>query len=178
MYLWLDAVLELDRKKLEMWVRKAKHHGWFEDPEIQAQLYAFCEASHETERYEPFCKIANKVLELAKGTLLSRRAKYPIEDFTFVRNDPWYFLTNALHGMNGAKRKPDVVGIRVRHLANLPWAWSGRLSSTSSSSKSTGRRSRPTRGTLNLQSRLHLPQKPSPGGQVFDRPPSSRTTSQ
>lgn len=125
LYLWLEAVLDLDKKTLEVWVKKAKHHGWFEDSDIQAQLYAFCNATHETERYEPFCKIANKVLELAKGTILSKRAKYPIEDFTFVRNDPWYFVTNALHGVNGAKRKPDVVGVRRDQVARLQRSASG-----------------------------------------------------
>ena len=119
LYLWLEAVLDLDKRTLHSWARKAKQQAWFDDPEIQAELYAFCEAAHETERYEPFCKIANKVLELAKGVLIPKRSKYPVEDFTFARNDPWYLLTNTLHGTKGAKRKPDVVGIRRDQLGRL-----------------------------------------------------------
>lgn len=117
--LWIEAVLGLDKKKFDSWALKARQNDWFNDPVIQTELRAFYDSTQETMRYEPFCNIANRVLELAKGTLLPSRAKYPVEDFTFVRNDPFFIQTIDLHGLYGAKRKPDVVGIRSNQLESL-----------------------------------------------------------
>ena len=113
---WAEAVLRVTPAQLKAWSSAIRTQNWFEDPDIRPQLDAYCDVSHETERYEPFCKIANKILKLALDELENVPKTYPIADLTFVRNDPVYLRRNSdLH----ARIKPDVLCIRGRDRGKL-----------------------------------------------------------
>ena len=103
---WAEAVLRVTPTQLKAWSSAIRTQNWFEDPDIRPQIDAYCDVGHETERYEPFCKIANKVLKLALDGLENVPKTYPLEDITFVRNDPVYLCRNS---DLDARRKPDVL---------------------------------------------------------------------
>ncbi|PSS06641.1 hypothetical protein PHLCEN_2v3597 [Hermanssonia centrifuga] len=107
-HVWTDAILKLDKKKLKKWVAQIKQREWRSDPVIQEALIQFCGASKETERYEPYVQIINRILELAKDQLAGLDA-YPIEDIKITRNDPKYIERIPEQGVLGALRKPDLL---------------------------------------------------------------------
>jgi hypothetical protein len=115
--LWMEAVFGLRKVDIDRWKATFRSKGWFNNLDIQQQLRSYCDVSSETQRYDPFCKIANKVLELAKSDLFPADYTYPIDDIKFVRNDPVYLRRN--NPKLDALRKPDVLGIRQRHESDL-----------------------------------------------------------
>ncbi|THG93408.1 hypothetical protein EW026_g7818 [Hermanssonia centrifuga] len=115
---WLEAVLGLPEEKFSDWVHHITEKEWYKDEIIQKGLIEFSNASAETERYEPFARIANRILELGKDGLPGAKS-YPLNDITIVRNDPTYLNRIPEHSGLGAKRKPDLLAVRARKVQLL-----------------------------------------------------------
>ena len=114
---WIDAVLAIPPRTLFTWISIIKEKKWFEDPTINRALREFCAASEETERYEPFCNMANRVLHLAQHPeegLPDVPGTYPISDIGFFRNDPLQMIVQKEENIHAAQRSPDVLCIRSR----------------------------------------------------------------
>ncbi|KAJ3552748.1 hypothetical protein NM688_g3990 [Phlebia brevispora] len=129
---WTEAVFNLPEGGLDIWARKIASCGWFDDEVIGSSLIAYCAAEKEVKRYKPFAQLANRIVELARGTLTGVGETYPVDDFCFVEYNRQVDTIEDHEGL-GAVRKPDVLGVRkhvVRKLftkdsentqATVPW---------------------------------------------------------
>ncbi|THG92490.1 hypothetical protein EW026_g8426 [Hermanssonia centrifuga] len=100
LYAWTEGALKLTKQDIFQWTTLIDELNWFEDP---------------VGRYAPFAAVANRVLELAKGTLPGVPHSYPVDDIRFVQNDPTYMRRIPEHGLLGALRKPDLLILREVH---------------------------------------------------------------
>ncbi|THG96597.1 hypothetical protein EW026_g5264 [Hermanssonia centrifuga] len=115
---WVEAVLGLPQERLQEWVQHIAENEWYKDEIIQMGMNKFIVATEETERYQPFVDIANRILELGK-VQLSGEGAYPLDDITIVRNDPTYLNRISEHSGLGAKRKPDLLAVRGKKVQLL-----------------------------------------------------------
>ncbi len=115
---WLEAVLGLPEDRFSDWVHHIAENEWFQDEIIQQGLIEFSNASVEAGRYEPFARIANRILQLGKDELPGANS-YPMDDITIVCNDPNYLNCIPEHSDLGAKRKPDLLAVRGRKVQLL-----------------------------------------------------------
>lgn len=116
---WCKAVFGFPEERLDSWIRSIREKDWFNDPVISQALSDFCKATTEDQRYAAFIAFADHVVKLARGALPGLDDKYPIDDLVFVDHHAKEVAVIEEHGARGAKRKPDVVGVRRKHAAIL-----------------------------------------------------------
>ncbi|PSS38067.1 hypothetical protein PHLCEN_2v98 [Hermanssonia centrifuga] len=109
---WIEAVLGVPPDRLNEWATLIKKLGWFRDRTIERALTDYARPAQESGIYKPFARIANQILELAKGALPGVGASYPIADIEVVVNDPISIERIPEHGELGAFRKPDLLFVR------------------------------------------------------------------
>ncbi len=109
---WIEAVLGVPPGRLNEWATLIKKLGWFRDRLIERALTDYARPAQESGIYKPFARIANQILELAKGALPGVGASYPIADIEVVVNDPISIERIPEHGELGAFRKPDLLFVR------------------------------------------------------------------
>ncbi|THH00125.1 hypothetical protein EW026_g2350 [Hermanssonia centrifuga] len=115
-YAWTEGALNLTKADIDTWASAIDELNWFQDPIIEDALTEFAAHSNrEVHRYIPFVTIANRILELAKGTLPDVPHSYPIDDIQFVKNDPTFLLRIPEHGELAAFRRPDILVLRGVH---------------------------------------------------------------
>lgn len=117
--LFTRCLLGLSPQRLEKWVSIISQEKWHEDRELAEGLEQYCYASSEAARYDPFCAIMNRALQMAHGRLPDVPDTYPIDDLCAKRSDPLAIRPIAEHGALGATRKPDAVIFRARHADKL-----------------------------------------------------------
>ncbi|THG98171.1 hypothetical protein EW026_g3983 [Hermanssonia centrifuga] len=115
---WVRAVLGLSEDQFVEWVRHIADNDWYKDEVIEEALIAFARASVETERYEPFANLGNRIFELAKGELPGVDS-FPINDIEMIRNDPVHLKRTPEDDVLGAKRKPDLLVVRGSKIRTL-----------------------------------------------------------
>ncbi|PSR74565.1 hypothetical protein PHLCEN_2v9742 [Hermanssonia centrifuga] len=115
---WVRAVLGLSEDQFVEWVGHIADNDWYKDEIIEEALIAFARASVETERYEPFAKLGNRIFELAKGELPGVDS-FPINDIEMIRNDPVHLNRTPEDDVLGAKRKPDLLVVRGSKIRTL-----------------------------------------------------------
>ncbi|PSR75732.1 hypothetical protein PHLCEN_2v8916 [Hermanssonia centrifuga] len=98
--------------RLNEWATLIKKLGWFQDRTIERALTDYARPAQESGIYKPFARIANQILELAKGVLPGVGVSYPIADIEVVVNDPISIERIPEHGELGAFRKPDLLFVR------------------------------------------------------------------
>lgn len=111
---WIECVCGISRATLEGWETAIRQQKWFEDDVIQEGLIDYCRALDESERYDPFTKILNRIVELGRHHIPGIPAKksYPVNDLCFVRHDKNNVQTVPEHGIYGAMRRPDIICVR------------------------------------------------------------------
>ncbi|PSS03723.1 hypothetical protein PHLCEN_2v3948 [Hermanssonia centrifuga] len=115
-YAWTEGALNLTKADIDTWASAIDELNWFQDPIIEDALTEFAvHSNREVHRYIPFVTIANRILELAKGTLPDVPHSYPIDDIQFVKNDPTFLLRIPEHGELAAFRRPDILVLRGVH---------------------------------------------------------------
>ncbi|THH00129.1 hypothetical protein EW026_g2354 [Hermanssonia centrifuga] len=115
-YAWTEGALNLTKGDIDAWASAIDELNWFQDPIIEDALTEFAvHSNREVHRYIPFVTIANRILELAKGTLPDVPHSYPIDDIQFVKNDPTFLLRIPEHGELAAFRRPDILVLRGVH---------------------------------------------------------------
>ncbi|KAF7795530.1 hypothetical protein EIP86_006692 [Pleurotus ostreatoroseus] len=109
-YPWVEAVFGVPRNRLDEWTSKIGTLNWFDDEIIQECLHDFCDAVQEKKRYAPFCKLANRIIALARGKLPHVRANssYPVDTITFIDTPKRAVSKIPEHGALGADRFLDV----------------------------------------------------------------------
>ncbi len=115
---WVRAVLGLSEDQFVEWVGHIADNDWYKDEVIEEALIAFARASVETERYEPFANLGNRIFELAKGELPGVDS-FPINDIEMIRNDPVHLKRTPEDDVLGAKRKPDLLVVRGSKIRTL-----------------------------------------------------------
>ncbi|THG94234.1 hypothetical protein EW026_g7196 [Hermanssonia centrifuga] len=115
---WVRAALGLPEDQFVEWVRHIADNDWYKDEVIEEALIAFARASVETERYEPFAKLGNRIFELAKEELPGVDS-FPINDIEMIRNDPVHLNRTPEDDVLGAKRKPDLLVVRGSKIRTL-----------------------------------------------------------
>ena len=87
-YVWLKVVLRLPRPTLDEWVAMIRAQKWFEDRIIQDSFVYYCSALKEEYRYTPFITIANRILQLARGSIpgVPATGSYPMDDICYVNS--------------------------------------------------------------------------------------------
>ncbi len=116
LYAWTEGALKLTKQDIFQWTTLIDELNWFEDPVVRENLTTYSLPGRgEQGRYAPFAAVANRVLELAKGTLPGVPHSYPVDDIRFVQNDPTYMRRIPEHGLLGALRKPDLLILRGVH---------------------------------------------------------------
>ncbi len=116
---WVRAVLGLSEEKFTKWVQRITDMEWHKDEAIDKAMIEFASGALETDRYEPYAIIANRIFELAKRDLPGVES-YPINDIEMIRNDPNYLNRIPEQEDIGACRKPDLLvvrGSKIRQLA-------------------------------------------------------------
>ncbi|THG95310.1 hypothetical protein EW026_g6325 [Hermanssonia centrifuga] len=112
---WIEAVLGVSPSRLDEWATRIKKLDWFRDRVIGRALTDYARPLQEKHIYKPFARIANRILELAKGALPGVGGSYPIDDIEVVVNDPISIERIPEHGELGAFRKPDLLFVRGSH---------------------------------------------------------------
>ena len=94
-----------------LWASVIAEQRWYEDPVIEQALADYCAAKVEKDRYEPFVRFLNRVLELAPGNLpgVPQENPYPLGDVCFVDHHRRYVSKIEEHYPLGANRSPDIV---------------------------------------------------------------------
>ncbi|KAJ3559909.1 hypothetical protein NM688_g48 [Phlebia brevispora] len=105
------ALFTLPDGGLATWADEIGELNWFDDEIVRSSLAAYCGTISEVERYGPFTRLANRILELARGTLTDVRDTYPVNDFCFAEYDRAVDTIEEHEGL-GAVRKPDALGLR------------------------------------------------------------------
>ncbi|KAJ3526337.1 hypothetical protein NM688_g8273 [Phlebia brevispora] len=118
---WISAVLKGPPDRLKSWASRIGELKWFEDEIIQSNLKLYCTAVNEKARYLPFVTLANRIIELARGTIpgIRKTKSYPIDTIQFLQNSTHDVLRIPEHRGLGAKRKLDVLvthGAAARNL--------------------------------------------------------------
>ncbi len=112
---WCKVVFGFPEERLDNWIRKIEKKDWFNDAIISQALSDFCGAIVEDERCHAFISFADRVVKLARGALPGLDDKYPIDDLVFADHHAKEVAVIEEHGLRGAKRKPDIVGVRRKH---------------------------------------------------------------
>ncbi|CAL1697010.1 unnamed protein product [Somion occarium] len=110
--LWVSAVLGCPVDRVQSWVDTFNKERLCEDDIIGTSVQAYLQAANserEEALYQPFCAMANRVLEWARDHVPGLPT-YPIPDLLFVRNDPVVVDNGREEGDNrDADCKPDIV---------------------------------------------------------------------
>ena len=104
-------VFGLHTRTRVQWCKEIAEQRWFEDPVIEQALADYCAAKSEKERYEPFVRFLNRVLELAPGNLsgIPKENPYPLGDVCFADHHNKFVAKIEEHYPLGATRSPDIV---------------------------------------------------------------------
>lgn len=85
-----------------------------EDQGVQSSLCDYCQTAYaEGGRHIPFADLANRIVELGRGSLTGLTKTYPMDDFCFANS--WYrpIATIEEHKPDLlAARKPDGLALR------------------------------------------------------------------
>ncbi|KAF7792265.1 hypothetical protein EIP86_003301 [Pleurotus ostreatoroseus] len=110
LYSWIEAVLGISSERIETWTSQIAENKWFDDGIIQQHLKKYCEASTEPHRYQPFCELAGRILELARGCLdgIDRTNSYPVDSVQFINTSKRQVVRIPEHGLLGAERLLDI----------------------------------------------------------------------
>lgn len=114
---WAESKFALSKGGLKTWADEISALNWFHDEVIQNALGRYCRAGEEKDRYQPFVELTNRIIKLGRGALTGVRDKYPVDDFCFANSSTNEIQTIEEHEGLGARRKPDVLGLR-RAVAN------------------------------------------------------------
>ena len=108
---WCAMFLGKNEASLETWQLEIAEQHWFRDKIVQQAFIDYCSASFETERYEPFTRLANRLVYLARGNLSGVRKtnSYPINDIWFNVHAGRLVVPTPEHGIVASEREPDVV---------------------------------------------------------------------
>lgn len=109
---WAEAKFGLSKGGLKKWAAEIAALDWFTDEVVQNALGRYCGAVNEGGRYQPFIELANRIIELCRGALTGVGDKYPVDDFCFANSSTNTIETIEEHEGLGARRKPDVLGLR------------------------------------------------------------------
>ena len=110
LYSWIEAVLGISSERIDTWTSQIAENKWFDDGIIQQHLKKYCEASTEPHRYQPFCELAGRILELARGCLdgIDRTDSYPVDSVQFINTSKRQVVRIPEHGLLGAERLLDI----------------------------------------------------------------------
>lgn len=134
-YPWVEAAFGVPRQHIDKWTSKIGELKWFDDEIIQQSLDTFCQVPDEPKRYKPFCKLANRIIALARGKLpyIPAANSYPVDSITFGATSGRAVAKIPEHGELGATRLLDVTvthGQAYRdYLSGKGIAWSDVLHS-------------------------------------------------
>ncbi len=107
-YPWVEAAFGVPKHRIDEWTSKIGELRWFDDETVQQSLDEFCKAETEPKRYKPFCRLANRIILLARGNLPGVPAtnSYPVDSVTFVATSRAVANIQE-HGELGANRVLD-----------------------------------------------------------------------
>lgn len=110
LYPWVEAVFGVPRERVDKWTAQIGAQRWFHDDVIQTHLMEYCEAEKEPERYEPFCGLANRILDLARGNLVGIRdtESFPVDSLKFIQTSQCPVSKIPEHTQLGATRSLDI----------------------------------------------------------------------
>ena len=119
---WCTVILGKNERELDIWRQKIKEQKWFHDHHIQQALIDFCTVGTETARYEPFTRVANRLVHLARGNLpgIPNKNSFPIDDICFAIHSDRPVEPIPEHGILAAERKPDIVMARRSDCCEAP----------------------------------------------------------
>lgn len=106
LYPWVEGVFGISRERIDKWTTEIGEQRWFHDDVIQRHLKDYCKADEEEERYEPFCGLANRILELGRSNLLDE--PYPIDSLQFIPTSHHMVSRIPEQGRLGARRFLDI----------------------------------------------------------------------
>lgn len=124
-YPWIEAASGAPKERIDEWTSKIGELRWFEDEIIQQSLYEFCEAETEPKRCKPFCKLANRIVFLARGSLSGIPAidSYPVDSITFLATPRRAVSKIPEHGVLGVDHFLDVTVTHGQAFKNRKIAW-------------------------------------------------------
>lgn len=119
---WVKGATGVSPDKLGQWASVIKDNGFFADDDIAAGLLDFCKARREPDLYAPLSRVLNRLLVLAeehRSKMKDFPEHKPIDDLVYAKHDANSLKTLEDQGSLGARRKPDLIGIRQRDLDKL-----------------------------------------------------------